>query len=59
MQRKLEREFALYGGTVPVENPSGTGSGPDEHASGDIEEDDGLEPNASVSGILIHFKFAN
>lgn len=42
-----------------MENPSGTGSGPDEHASGDIEEDDGLEPNASVSGILIHFKFAN
>lgn len=57
-QRKLERELALYGGALPVENPSGTGSGPEERAT-DLEEDDGLEPNASVSGIFIHFQFVN
>lgn len=41
-----------------MENPSGTISGPEERAS-DHEEDDGLEPNPSVSGIFIHFKFVN
>eukprot|EP00268_Persea_americana_P052554 TRINITY_DN58897_c0_g1_i1.p1 TRINITY_DN58897_c0_g1~~TRINITY_DN58897_c0_g1_i1.p1 ORF type:complete len:202 (+),score=45.58 TRINITY_DN58897_c0_g1_i1:99-704(+) len=52
-KRKLEKELALYGGALPVENPSGTISGPEERAS-DHEEDDGLEPNPSVSGTKIY-----
>lgn len=46
-QRKLEKEFALYGGAPPS-----TASGPDESDENN-EEDEGSEPTASVSGIIL------
>ncbi|XVF87574.1 hypothetical protein PTKIN_Ptkin18bG0131200 [Pterospermum kingtungense] len=43
-KRKLEKEFALYGGV-----PASTGSGPDESDENNEQDEEG-EPTASISG---------
>lgn len=48
LQRKLEKELALYGGAPPATDSAPSGS---EESN---EEDEDSEPIASVSGIFVH-----
>ncbi|XP_077222711.1 ribosomal RNA-processing protein [Tasmannia lanceolata] len=51
-KRKLEKELALYGGVVPVDNQQVASSGPGE--CGNNLEDDAPEPTVSVSGTKLY-----
>ena len=51
LQRRLEKEFALFGGAPPVAEGEGDENENDEGEASQ-EEDEGSEPDAPISGIF-------